>query len=242
MTDSLINAGSEVAELARRAVDLLGKIAGPAAEELGQMAGDWVRVRRLRNQLAILERTRKMLSDAHIEPERVRLPVLVPLLSNATLEDNADLQQRWASLLANAATPGGDVLVLPSFVDALKSMTIAEAKFLSRIYHSFADREGWQTLDPADRISEIQVGTELALLRFTVDTDEEYQAILNAEHRPAVSVMLADLDRLGIIRKLEASEPDPFRPKYGMAFDRAFLLTAYGVAFLLACERAPARQ
>ncbi len=55
------------------------------------------------------------------------------MMQHATLEDNDDLQTRWAALIANAALPGG-VTVSPSHPEILKQLSPQEAKFLDVLY------------------------------------------------------------------------------------------------------------
>ena len=94
----LIKSGLEVIK------DFLAKLAGPAAEEVGLLLQDQVRLYRLQNQLRILSKAEKMLHDAKIEPSQVPLRTLVPILEGASLEDDDYLATKWAGLLASAAS------------------------------------------------------------------------------------------------------------------------------------------
>ncbi|MEZ5834099.1 MAG: Abi-alpha family protein [Dongiaceae bacterium] len=67
-------------------------------------------------------------------PCPVPLKVLVPLLQSATLEEDDDLQDIWAALLANASTPELGDTISVSFVDMLKCMGPLDVKILSVIY------------------------------------------------------------------------------------------------------------
>ena len=69
-----------------------------------------------------------MIEEAGIEPREVPENIWVPLLQAASLETDDSLQERWASLLANASKT--DSQVLPSFLDILKQLTGVPPPFL----------------------------------------------------------------------------------------------------------------
>ncbi len=112
---------------------LLEKLVGPAAEEMGLLLQDKVRSYRLRNQLAVLGKTQDMLNQAGIEPKSVPLRVLVPLLEGAALEDDDNLSTKWAALLANTATPGYRVDLMPAFSNILSQLSSTDVKILDAL-------------------------------------------------------------------------------------------------------------
>lgn len=122
--------------------DLIEKIAGPAAEEIGLTVQDHVRVFRLKRQIRLFERVKEMLAEANMEPGRVPFKLLLPMVENASVEEDDDLQDRWAAMLANAAA--GDNRgsgVEPVFPLILKELGIQEVKFLDELYEE-AIRKG----------------------------------------------------------------------------------------------------
>ncbi|MDP4210964.1 MAG: Abi-alpha family protein [Bacteroidota bacterium] len=81
--------------------DFLGKIIGPPIEEVGLLLADNIRIFRFRNQINLLKKAEKIAKEKKIDIKKVSLKILVPLLENASLEENDDLQDRWANLLVN---------------------------------------------------------------------------------------------------------------------------------------------
>lgn len=128
LTKSGIPAAIEAAK------DLLNKLAGPAAEEVGLFLQDKVRVYRLRNQLVVLGKTQEMLRSVGIDAKSVPLRVLVPLLEGAALEDDDNLATKWAALLANAAIQGSNVNLIPSFSNILSQLQPRDAAILDTLY------------------------------------------------------------------------------------------------------------
>lgn len=123
-----------VSAVVEEAKGLFGKFLGPACEELGALIGEHVRILRLKNQLRILRKATKILEAEGLEPKAVNLKTFVPLLEAGALEEDPDMAERWASLLASAANPNGKEIVEPSFVDILKQLSPLQAKILDAIY------------------------------------------------------------------------------------------------------------
>jgi Abortive infection alpha len=117
--------------------DLVQKLAGPAAEELGLTLGEHVRQFRIKRELRLWTRTKEMLEEAGISPKQVPLKLLYPLIQNAVLEEDDSLQDKWAALLANAGAE--ETEVLPSFIEILKQITSVEAEILDSAYDEILD-------------------------------------------------------------------------------------------------------
>src|SRR5437879_1951854 len=81
--------------------DILNKLAGPMAQEIGLTLGDKVREYRLKNALKIFGRVKKMLAEAGIQPTAIPSRLFLPALEAASVEDDETLQDKWAALLTN---------------------------------------------------------------------------------------------------------------------------------------------
>jgi hypothetical protein len=93
------------------------------------------------------------------------LKTLLPILESASLEDDEDLHDRWANLLANAAAFDGRVH--PSFTQILQGLTGSEAKFLDAIYERIFTRLEEQERSPEKTerdLFRIGIGPELRQL------------------------------------------------------------------------------
>src|ERR1700685_263300 len=117
--------------------DLLQALLGPSAEEAGLLLRDYVTAFRVEKRIQLLDRLRKVLGRAGIKPSRVPMNLLGPIFEAATLEENSELQQIWANMLANAANPESLDAVAPSFPGILKEMRPADVKFLEALYEEF---------------------------------------------------------------------------------------------------------
>jgi Abortive infection alpha len=117
--------------------DLLQALLGPSVEEAGLVLRDYVTAFRIEKQVQLLDRLRKVLGRAGIKPAKVPMKLLGPIFEAATLEENNELQEIWANMLANAANPETPDAVAPSFPGILKEMRPVDVKFLATLYEEF---------------------------------------------------------------------------------------------------------
>lgn len=106
---------------------LLERAAGPAADELGEWMRDKVRAFRRRNTEVVTARAEAYLQSVGEEGREVPFATLLPLLEGASLQDNPEMQEYWAALLANAAA--GRALS-PMFTRILEALSPVDARVL----------------------------------------------------------------------------------------------------------------
>jgi hypothetical protein len=137
--------------LVDKAADLLHKLAGPMAEEFGAMFGDKVRVYRLKNLVATMQKTERILRDAGLPPNAVPPRLLLPIFETSSVEDNETLQEMWAGLLATASQQTDSVS--PSFIETLKQLTPDEARHLERIFRRITQKHRTEPIIPETVVS-----------------------------------------------------------------------------------------
>ena len=128
--NDLAKAGAEAAM--QPFAELIQKIAGPAAEEIGLTLRDHVRFFRMKRRVRLMERTDEFIKKKGIEPHRVPLKMLATVVENATLEDDDSLQDMWAALLANAATAEQRPEVM--LAEILRQLSPADAHLLKNCF------------------------------------------------------------------------------------------------------------
>lgn len=109
---------------------MVKRMLGPAADELAEMWRDKVRLYRYERQLRCVEKAEKMAEAAGFTPQAVPPKILFPLLEGSSLEEDENLHDMWAALLANASSPENSERVRPGFIAALKQMSPDEAALL----------------------------------------------------------------------------------------------------------------
>jgi len=204
--------------------DIIEKISGPAAEEVGLMIQDHVKVYRFKRQVRLLQRTKEFLNDAGLGIHSVPPKILLPIMDYASVEGDDELQDLWAALLANAASEASAITVLPAFLEVLKQLSACEVQFLSRTYDEVLEDEA--RIQKSGAI--VATGSRITIT-----------ARLRKDLNQLTDVMIGNLERLGLIELIEPTsllrvklEPDNF------AYDE--VLTPFARAFVIAC-RAPVR-
>jgi hypothetical protein len=114
--------------------DLIQALFGPAAAEAGLMLKESVQHFRHARRVRFFRQTKEVLANARIKPAKVSLKLLIPIIENASNEEEDTLQDIWANLLANAADPLKENNVYPSFPTILKEMTARDVKFLDGLF------------------------------------------------------------------------------------------------------------
>jgi hypothetical protein len=210
--------GKPAAELVK---DLVERILGPAADAKGQALKEWIEQRKQRGADRIFEAA-ALLLDAGIEPQPVPGRILLPFLEHASLQDQPELQRKWAALLTNAATPGFQE-ILPGYVQILGQLTPVQAQILDWLHERrtphyenvgdlFPDTTRWQIQE-----------------RFALD-NKDY------------NILIGDLQRLQVIEPPpnmlgdESSQTTWTSPTLYLKVR----FTPLGIAFIAACQP-PAR-
>jgi len=204
LTEAFERTTRELREIAR---DLVG----PAANELGQLFADRIRIYRITSTLRAAQEAKRQIIASGIIQKQVSLKVLVPALEGASLEEDEDLISRWAGLIATAATTGQTI---PAFAEILRQLTPEEARMLDFIY---------QNNIPIPVIDTAR-GVERKGLQETCEVYGENYL-----------VRIQNLDRLGLVVRIAS---DGFDTMGGQGWDNAVHigLTALGEAFVRACR------
>jgi len=94
---STVEKGLELAK------EFLGKLISPTVEELGLFISDNIKFLRFKNQVKILLKAKKYIEEKNITLKEIPIKILVPLLEQASLEDDEKLQDKWSNMLVNMA-------------------------------------------------------------------------------------------------------------------------------------------
>lgn len=181
--------------------DLLTTLLGGAAEEGGEYLRWRVRMFRHSRMQRLLQKTSEFIEEGHVEAEPVAPKILLPILENASLEDDDFLQDRWAMLLANAARGRGRS-VLECAPEILKQLNPFEVMLLERCYDYLTMENKAPTPTP-DRES-----MKEALSDWQQDLLENHgfrQSSMGAYYD--FGVMMNNVCRLGLMERVPLEEP-----------------------------------
>ncbi|MGH9452760.1 MAG: Abi-alpha family protein [Terriglobia bacterium] len=202
------------AELLGPVRDILEKITGPCATEIGLTFGEAARAYPLKRALKLFEKVKRMAASAGVELRPVARRLLFPILESALIEDDEGLHNRWAALLTNASAATFENDVLPSFPDILRQLIPVDAQFLDKAY---------------DETVEEGQGHKRPIGESTLSS--------------ATPVMIGNLERLGLLSRDMVDMGDFTSGMTHHTFSPAnhLFVSPFGRAFIPAC-RAPQRR
>ena len=143
MTNDEAKAVEAVADTTGKAIDASRELGGFVSRFIGgpleQAAGiveDKLKYLRWERQIRLMQRANAFLAENGMsEPTRqIPMKIAIPLLQGASLEENDELQDRWAKLLVNAADRDSGVDVPRMFVSIMDHMDPLSAAVLDKIY------------------------------------------------------------------------------------------------------------
>jgi hypothetical protein len=218
----------EGSQIAKRWPDVLSPFAGlihtlcgPAFTEYGLAWGDSARAFRLRRTKRLLEKTQQRIDEGDIKPQAVKFSLLNDIMNHGSAEDNDELQDRWANLLASAADPNNTYRHLVTFPQILSQLTREEALYL-------------------EEMCEIENKTEVNLVAPYVDEDAVKEKLDRADYD--------NLKRLGLVESREEMIPAAAtnataeelssgkRQQYEPLTLEQYRITSLGYEFVHACR------
>jgi hypothetical protein len=131
MAEDLFGIGKATEAVAKEVASLIGPLFRPGAEVTGQMIADQMGHWRLTRIVLLGKKQQKLLEDNNIQPRMVPPKLLLPILMNGSLEDDDDMLDKWAGLLASAAAGDPVHTIYPKI---LSELTSTDAKILDAIY------------------------------------------------------------------------------------------------------------
>jgi len=198
---------------ADKLADIIHKLAGPMAEEIGLLMADTIKVYRVKNWLKVAEKTQALLGKAKLPPTAVPPRLFLPILEAASLENDESLQELWAGLLASASQESDSLS--PSFIETLKQLTPAEAKVLNDFFESVPTQEPYRFNDAATSM-----------------------VLMGLRSKPQLAAICDTFERLGFFRRqYDVRQIEPVR--YEMQSNEVvwkYEFTRYGLQFMKACR------
>lgn len=203
--------------------DIVQRLLGPAATEIGLSFADSARVWRFERAIRLFKRVKKMAAAAQIDVNPVAPNLIFPIIEAASLA-NDDLQESWAALLTNAATTNFVTEVLPSFPDILRQLTPAEVRFLDKVEHELEH-------DEPRRREQLKGGMPW------LHGEPFLNCPLRKDTLASVSrIMLGNLQRLGLLSPHRERDFDDEGTHNVFEPTNYLYLSQFGRAFVRACR------
>lgn len=118
-----------------QAVRELGHFIRVPMGELVGMFEDYLKVVRFERRVRLADRARHFLAERgkNAPTRTIPLNIGLPLLENATLEEDDELQDVWAMLLVNGGDADSGIEMRRAFVSVLAEMTALDVRNLAKI-------------------------------------------------------------------------------------------------------------
>ena len=240
--------GKAIEKLMDPVSELVKKLAGPAAEEVGLSLRDSVKVWRAKRQYKLFEKMSGFIADAGFEPRPIALKTLLPALDYASVEEDEDLHTAWAAMLANAADPRAPGFVEPSFPTILKDLTSREVRFLDAFFTRVRTEGGGHTFPTAEveflEHNLKEVFDEAGLAKVPISAQPNSPGAIPGEYmveddRMGFYMCIDNLIRNRLIEKhVRTHFHDALNAASGQAYG-TYSLTALGRSFIRACQPPP---
>lgn len=203
-------------ELINKGFSYLDYLIAPPLKEIGGIFGDTIGLWRYRNLIRIEEKVKKIHDSKGIKPREIPLKTFASLINHASFEEQEQLVDMWAALLANATNPNNDINFHNVFVKILSELSAPEAKLLNSKAQGSITKKNVVLFS----LREIEAS-------FNENSEDEKG---KQESRISFSnsrIILNNLTRLGLI------ESTPSRNKFTT---NSYFLTELGKAFILECS------
>jgi hypothetical protein len=235
---------ASVLQVAKQGQDFIAAIAGRKGESIGTILGDITR-RRIENVEAVGNKAHLTLLNIGVTPAPIPLNILQPLIEGASLQEESELQDIWANLLANAATPLRTYPILPSFAPILKELTSADVKFLDALV--IQAEECSRHASPCPPLTSMNFGPMQLQEAFDASglgrpveellANTPQAAQWREDEVCTIGVVLDTLQRNGLIKKNYFSNKQRTGEACSIVTSSGVSLTDLAVRFVMACRK-----
>ena len=161
--------GEKGLEIADKAGTFFAKVFQEPINEISGMITDKIRFIRWKKMVQMSEEVNTILQQKQITSTRAVPPkIALPIIEEASLEDDPNLQYLWNHLLANAMNPNFNDEIRYGFIEMIKGITGIEAKLLHEFYEVLRKEN---KLLPLSNVFQYNISKEqfIDLLKITPD-------------------------------------------------------------------------
>lgn len=163
--------GDKGLETAQKAGSFFAKVFKSPIDEISNIIHDKLRFIRWKRLVEMSDEVNNILKERGVIETRALAPKLaIPLIEDASLEDNDEIKSLWSKLLANALDPNFKDDIRYGFIEMLKNITGREALLLKKLYEALVAKN---FLSDLSQLSSRHVDKEQIIRMFNI-TPEEY--------------------------------------------------------------------
>lgn len=238
MTDEIVEtakAAQEVAKATVKSLEVSEKVGSFFAKVLGEpietatgILGDKLKFMRWERQVRLIDRVQEINHYRGVEGKEIPVPpkLALPIIENASLEENDLLQDLWAKLMSSAQGEKSSNAVRSAFIDIIKQLEVIDVMILNSMFDGYIDVVGKDNIHsgPPRRVV-FPKANIITTLKITEDTYED--AIDNLMR---VRCVCSEIRVMGGVRI--GGESATIDKGYD-----SLCLTSLGVRFVIACVK-----
>lgn len=214
--------GEKGLDIADKAGSFFAKVFKEPINEISGMVTDKLRFIRWKRMVQMADEVNKILEEKKVIDTRAVPPkIALPILEEASLEDDPNLQYLWNHLLANAMNPKFNDELRYGFIEMIKEITAIEARLLNEFYEVLR-RDG--KLRPLSDVFQYSLTKEQIMQVLGISPDVYAISVNN--------LMRMQLLAPAILKGGVKMGPEPLTIYKGID---AVTLTPLGVKFVEAC-------
>ena len=154
MTNEIIEtakATQEVAKATTKGLEVSEKVGGFFAKVLGEpieiatgILGDKLKFMRWERQVRLVDQVQKINQDRGIEGKEIPVApkIAIPIIENASLEENDLLQDLWAKLMSSSQGKESSTEVRSAFIDIIKQLEVIDVQILNAMFDGYVNAVG----------------------------------------------------------------------------------------------------
>jgi len=129
--------GTKSVETTEKILGFLAKVFEDTIEQVSGIVSDKLKFLRWQRQIRIVDQVEKILKQRKIKITRSIPPKFaLPMLENASLEEDDQLQDIWIRLMANSMDPNFDAKFRMAYIEMIKGLAPLDVRILDFFYKS----------------------------------------------------------------------------------------------------------
>jgi hypothetical protein len=217
-------------EIADKAGSFFAKLLKEPAEEISGMITDKLRFIRWKRTVEISDEVNRILIDRNITETRAVPPkIALPIIEEASLEDDPSLQYLWTHLLANSMDPKFNDEIRYGYIEMIKGITGLEAKLLNEFYELLKSKN---QLYPIENVYEYSLTKEEIIQLLNIAPINYALAVNNLMRMQLISPAIYKTGS-----SMRTKKPNQMEPVIIYKGTDALTLTPLSIKFIEACMK-----
>ena len=231
-TQAIAKATIKGLETVEKVGRFLAKILGEPLETGIGIVGDRLKFMRLERQLErqsrFVDRVAEINHKRGIDGKEISVSpkLAIPILENASLEEDDLLQDLWAKLISSAQSKESSNIVRSAFIDIIKQLEVIDVLLLNTMFNGYVDAVGKDNIhNQSPRTVSFQKQSIISVLKINEKTYED-----SVDNLMRVRCICSEVKVMsGISQGGENATIDK-------GYD-SLCLTSFGVRFLIVCVK-----